>query len=482
MAARNGECWQTRDEVMSSEPPESSQQPRGSGSSDQLPNAWGRTPEETGGLAARGVDFPRPRRSAVENEGGEELVVAKAPFPWMAAGVAMALAAGVGVWAGTRGGGEGTGVVAEGVGPERVEEKEAAVPVVPAVPVNDPAAMVYVQPGGERAAVSGEAAVVEKVEEKPEVKAEARVPEVAVVEDVPFRKEDAGIFEMEDAEEVKPEEKEPEVVEPTKEKPVEGKPKVEVAEDDGEKVAEVELTALDRQYVAALEREAAKAGDKGPWLEEVKRVKTDDLLNVDVAALPATLQKMRGIYMEKRGAAAVGGGGEAGAAGAGDRSGARTFDMHVLADDGVTVYLNGEEMSGTYLVGGKRTPGAIIKFAVTAAPGDVLGFQVKNDEGQAYFAATASSGVQWLFGSSARWESMSGEAEMAWLKGEGKTGGWSKEMRPGIDYAGGVAELFEKRAGVRSTAYRIIWPGGNAAAFRYKLRPNDLPKKANPTR
>ena len=234
--------------------------------------------------------------------------------------------------------------------------------------------------------------------------------------------------------------------------------------------------------MAALEREAAKAGDKGPWLEEVKRVKTDDLLNVDVAALPATLQKMRGIYMEKRGAAATGGGGEAGAAAAGDRSGARTFEMHVLADDGVTVYLNGEEMSGTYLVGGKRTPGAIIKFAVTAAPGDVLGFQVKNEEGQAYFAATASSGVQWLFGSSARWESMAGEAEMSWLKGEGKTGGWSREMRPGIDYAGGVAELFEKRAGVRSTAYRIIWPGGNAAAFRYKLRPNDLPKKANPTR
>lgn len=477
MAARNGECWQTRDEVMSSEPPESSQQPRGSGSSDQLPNAWGRTPEETGGLAARGVDFPRPRRSAVENEGGEELVVAKAPFPWMAAGVVMALAAGVGVWAGTRGGGEGKGVVAEGGGSERVEEKEAAVPVVP---VNDPAAMVYVQPGGERAGVAGEAAAVEKVE----VKEEARVPEVAVVEDVPFRKEDAGIFEMEDAEEGKPEDEKPEVVEPKKDKPVEGKPKVEVAEvaeEDGEKVVEVELTALDRQYVAALEREAAKAGDKGPWLEEVKRVKTDDLLNVDVAALPAVLQKMRGIYMEKRGAAAAGGG-EAGAAVAGDRSGARAFEMHVLADDGVTVYLNGEEMSGTYLVGGKRTPGAIIKFAVTAAPGDVLGFQVKNEEGQAYFAATASSGVQWLFGSSARWESMAGEAEMAWLKGEGKTGGWSREMRPGIDYAGGVAELFEKRAGVRSTAYRIIWPGGNAAAFRYKLRPNDLPKKANPTR
>ena len=91
--------------------------------------------------------------------------------------------------------------------------------------------------------------------------------------------------------------------------------------------------------------------------------------------------------------------------------------------------MNGEEMSGTYLVGGKRTPGAIIKFAVTAAPGDVLGFQVKNEEGQAYFAATASSGVQWLFGSSARWESMAGEAEMSWLKGEGKTGGWSREMR-----------------------------------------------------
>jgi hypothetical protein len=466
---------------MSSEPPESSQQPRGSGSSDQLPNAWGRTPEETGGLAARGVDFPRPRRSAVENEGGEELVVAKAPFPWMAAGVVVALAAGVGVWAGTRGGGEGTGVVAAGGGPELVEETGAAVPVVPVVPVNDPAAMVYVQPGGEGAVVSGEAAAVE---EKPEVKEEARVPEVAVVEDVPFRKEDAGIFEMEDAEEVKPEDKEPEVVEPKKTTSVEGKPKVEVAEvaeEDGEKVVEVELTALDRQYVAALEREAAKAGDKGPWLEEVKRVKTDDLLNVDVAALPAVLQKMRGIYMEKRGAAAAGGG-EAGAAVAGDRSGARTFEMHVLADDGVTVYLNGEEMSGTYLVGGKRTPGAIIKFAVTAAPGDVLGFQVKNEEGQAYFAATASSGVQWLFGSSARWESMAGEAEMAWLKGEGKTGGWSREMRPGIDYAGGVAELFEKRAGVRSTAYRIIWPGGNAAAFRYKLRPNDLPKKANPTR
>jgi hypothetical protein len=357
--------------------------------------------------------------------------------------------------------------------------------VVPAVPENDPAAMVYVQPGGERAGVSGEAAVVEKVEEKPDVKAEARVPEVAVVEDVPFRKEDAGIFEMEDAEEVKPEVERPEVVEPKKTTSVEGKPKLEVPEEDTEtvvEVPEVELTALDRQYVAALEREAAKAGDKGPWLEEVKRVKTDDLLNVDVAALPATLQKMRGIYMEKRGAAAAGGGGEAGAVAAGDRSGARAFEMHVLADDGVTVYLNGEEMSGTYLVGGKRTPGAIIKFAVTAAPGDVLGFQVKNEEGQAYFAATASSGVQWLFGSSARWESMAGEAEMAWLKGEGKTGGWSREMRPGIDYAGGVAELFEKRAGVRSTAYRIIWPGGNAAAFRYKLRPNDLPKKANPTR
>ncbi len=463
---------------MSSEPPTSSLPPKGSGSLEQLPNAWGRTGEEAEGIVARGEGFPRPKRVGVAADGEVEERV-KAPFPWMAAGVVVALAAGVGVWAGTRGGGGGGAVVA-GSGPERVEEPVASVPAV-AVPVNDPAAMVYVQPGAERSVVSGEAGEVEKVEVKPEAKVEARPAEVAAVEDVPFRKEDAGIFEMDDAEEVKPEVEKPEVAKPT----TEVKPKVEVAEEDGEKegsVAEVELTALDRQYVAALEREAAKAGDKGPWLEEVKRVKTDDLLNVDVAALPATLQKMRGIYMERRGAAAAVGGGEAVTAGSGDRSGARTFEMHVLADDGVTVYLNGEEMSGTYLVGGKRTPGAIIKFAVTAAPGDVLGFQVKNEEGQAYFAATASSGVQWLFGSSARWESMAGEAEMGWLKGEGKTGGWSREMRPGIDYAGGVAELFEKRAGVRSTAYRIIWPGGNAAAFRYKLRPNDLPKKANPTR
>lgn len=461
---------------MSSEPPTSSLPPKGSGSLEQLPNAWGRTGEEAEAIVARGEGFPRPKRVSVEADGEDEERV-KAPFPWVAAGVVVALAAGVGVWAGTRGGGGGgEAVVAAGGGPERVEEPVAVEPAVE-VPVNDPAAMVYVQPGGERPVVSGEAGEGAGAE-KPEVKVEARVPEVAAVDDEPFRKEDAGIFEMEDAEEVKPE-----VEKPSKEEPVEVKPKVEVAEEDGEKEgAEVELTALDRQYVAALEREAAKAGDKGPWLEEVKRVKTDDLLNVDVAALPATLQKMRGIYMEKRGAAAVGGGGEAGAAGAGDRSGARAFEMHVLADDAVTVYLNGEEMSGTYLVGGKTTPGAIIKFAVTAAPGDVLGFQVKNEEGQAYFAATASSGVQWLFGSSARWESMAGEAEMGWLKGEGKTGGWSREMRPGIDYAGGVAELFEKRAGVRSTAYRIIWPGGNAAAFRYKLRPNDLPKKANPTR
>ena len=171
-------------------------------------------------------------------------------------------------------------------------------------------------------------------------------PEVAVVEDVPFRKEDAGIFEMEDAEEVKPEVEKPVQVKPKPEvKPKPGvkpktevKPKVEVAEDDGEKaVAEVELTALDRQYVAALEREAAKAGDMGPWLEEVKRVKTDDLLNVDVAALPATLQKMRGIYMEKRGAATAGGGGDAGAVVAGDRSGGRGVEMDGLADDGVEV-------------------------------------------------------------------------------------------------------------------------------------------------
>jgi hypothetical protein len=52
-------------------------------------------------------------------------------------------------------------------------------------------------------------------------------------------------------------------------------------------------------------------------------------------------------------------------------------------------------------------------------------------------------------------------------------------MRANTDYEKAVADLFEKRCSLRPTAYRIIWPGGNEAGFRYRLRPADLPKAAS---
>jgi hypothetical protein len=268
-----------------------------------------------------------------------------------------------------------------------------------------------------------------------------------------------------------------------------------------------DLPALDRQYLAALDRGIAKAPgtEHAAWLAEAAGIRSGTMPATASGDLPPTLQKLRSVYLSYKNRENHGTVGtpppaedpaapETTASTTGNRTAnpnppalpppapnpaeTRTFDLHVLADDGVTVFLNGEEIEGEYLVGAAHTPGAIIRLSVTAAPGDTLGFHVRNREGPAYFAAAATSGVQQLFGSGTRWDSLNSTPSAEWLRGEGKPGPASREMRANADYEKAVADLFEKRCSVRSTAYRIIWPGGSEAGFRYRLRPTDLPKSA----
>lgn len=263
-----------------------------------------------------------------------------------------------------------------------------------------------------------------------------------------------------------------------------------------------DLPALDRQYLAALARGMRKApeAEHPAWLAETESVRSSSSPSTALADLPPTLQKLRTVYLAYKNRETTA---ATAAANPPPNSPAtrnptasnpatttvapppppapnpaetRTFDLHVLADDGVSIFLNGQEIEGEYLVGAAHTPGAILRLSVTAAPGDTLGFHVRNREGPAYFAAAATAGVQLLFGSSTRWDSIAAAPTTEWLRGDGKPGPSSREMRANADYEKAVADLFEKRCGLRSTAYRIIWPGGSEAGFRYRLRPADLPK------
>jgi hypothetical protein len=237
------------------------------------------------------------------------------------------------------------------------------------------------------------------------------------------------------------------------------------------------------------------------WLAETQSVRSSSTPSTALADLPPTLQKLRTVYLayKNRETVATPANPSPNASATGNPTvsnpettsvapsppptpnpaESRTFDLHVLADDGVSIFLNGEEIEGEYLVGAAHTPGAIVRLSVTAAPGDTLGFHVRNREGPAYFAAAATTGVQLLFGTSTRWDSIAAAPTTEWLRGEGKPGPSSREMRANTDYEKAVADLFEKRCSLRPTAYRIIWPGGSEAGFRYRLRPADLPKAAS---
>lgn len=267
--------------------------------------------------------------------------------------------------------------------------------------------------------------------------------------------------------------------------------------------APTDLPALDRQYLAALARGMRKApeAEHPAWLAETQSVRSSSTPSTALADLPPTLQKLRTVYLayKNRETVATPANPSPNASATGNPTvsnpettsvapsppptpnpaESRTFDLHVLADDGVSIFLNGEEIEGEYLVGAAHTPGAIVRLSVTAAPGDTLGFHVRNREGPAYFAAAATTGVQLLFGTSTRWDSIAAAPTTEWLRGEGKPGPSSREMRANTDYEKAVADLFEKRCSLRPTAYRIIWPGGSEAGFRYRLRPADLPKAAS---
>ena len=401
-------------------------------------------------------------------------------FPWWQAAAVLAVAAAAGTWLGSGGGDDAQPPAAPVEKPAPAAQPMAAVnPVTP--PPGDPAAAVYA--GGSSAPATVAAAVPPEPapaatpaaasELMPAPVAPTAPPVVAAAEtkpDVVFKPEDASIFDMDEK--------------PSGDRPPErpaGNPVERPPGNEPEPSRPArELSKLELQYVTALEREAARAGvgERSAWEAEAAAVRSGGELDGDVASLPAGLQKMRRIFLEQRAAET---GATAGGAPPADgpSAAARRIDLFVLADDGVRVFLNGDEQNGEYLVGREDTPGAIVRLGLTVEPGDVLGFHVRNRGGAAYFACAALAGVQRLFGSSARWESIADRPDATWLKGDGPAGTPSRELRPNVDYALGVAKLFEQRSNCGATAYRVIWPGGSDAGFRYRLRAADLPQKPN---
>lgn len=384
------------------------------------------------------------------------------PFPWGLTIAAIASAAALGSYFGSR---QAASPPAADDPTETPEASMAAVPAPEPSP-DDPAASAYLKPATEDPApaanpASSTRAIPASVE-----------PELT--------SEDISIFEAALA----------------------GQPSAPAPATDDPAAAPTDLPALDRQYLAALARGMRKApeAEHPAWLAETESVRSSGTPSTTLADLPPTLQKLRTVYLDYKNREAVAATTSSNPSPnapatsnppastpatteasppAANPAETRTFDLHVLADDGVSIFLNGKEIEGEYLVGAAHTPGAIIRLPVTAAPGDTLGFHVRNREGPAYFAAAATSGVQLLFGSSTRWDSIAAAPTAEWLRGEGKPGPSSREMRANTDYEKAVADLFEKRCNLRPTAYRIIWPGGSEAGFRYRLRPSDLPKAAN---
>jgi len=385
------------------------------------------------------------------------------PFPWGLAIAAVASAAALGSYFGSR---QAAPPPAAGASAESTETSIAAVPAPEPSP-DDPAASAYLKPAAENpapAATPVPAARSLPVSPEPELTSE-----------------DISIFEAALA------------GQPSAPAPAAGDPPA----------APTDLPALDRQYLAALARGMRQApeAEQPAWLAESESVRSRSTPSTVPADLPPTLQKLRTVYLAYKNRETVTTPAKASPNPPAtsnptadnpattpvvppppptpNPAETRTFALHVLADDGVSIFLNGEEIEGEYLVGAAHTPGAIIQLSVTAAPGDTLGFHVRNREGPAYFAAAATSGVQLLFGSSTRWDSIAAAPTTEWLRGDGKPGPSSREMRANTDYEKAVADLFEKRCSLRPTAYRIIWPGGSEAGFRYRLRPADLPKAPN---
>lgn len=383
------------------------------------------------------------------------------PFPWGLTIAAVASAAALGAYFGSQ---HATPPRPTG---DSTETAEADAPAPPAPPPDDPAASAYLKPATEDPA--------------PAASTDATTRPIAPPPEPELTSEDISIFEAALA----------------------GQPSAPAPVSDDPATAPTDLPALDRQYLAALARGMRKApeAEHPAWLAESESVRSSSTPSAALAELPPTLQKLRTVYLAYKNRETTAATSNSSpnspatsnptastpetttvappAPPAPNPAETRTFDLHVLADDGVSIFLNGQEIEGEYLVGAAHTPGAIIRLSVTAAPGDTLGFHVRNREGPAYFAAAATSGVQLLFGSSTRWDSIAAAPTTDWLRGEGKPGPSSREMRANTDYEKAVADLFEKRCSLRPTAYRIIWPGGNEAGFRYRLRPADLPKAAS---
>ena len=412
----------------------------------------------------------------MDNGEAEDDVPAGRRFPWWQAAAVLAVAGAVGTWLGSQGAGDAPAPAAPVEKSAPVADPEvAAAPAPP--PPGDPAAATYA--GGEADTTMAAAAPTPPptaaAEPMPGPATPAPPPVVAAAvetkPDVVFKPEDASIFDMDEK--------------PSGARPPATRPAVTPPDRPDATAPETprpsrELSTLERQYVTALEREAARAGvgDRSAWEAEAAAVRSGEDLDGEVASLPAGLQKMRRIFLEQR-AAETGATATGQPPAAGPSAAARSIELFVLADDTVRVYLNGNEQKGEYLVGREDTPGAIVRLGLTVEPGDVLGFHVRNYGGAAYFACSALAGVQRLFGSSARWESVADRPDAAWLKGDGTAGAPSRELRPNVDYALGVAKLFEQRSNCGSTAYRVIWPGGSEAGFRYRLRAADLPQKPN---
>jgi hypothetical protein len=231
---------------------------------------------------------------------------------------------------------------------------------------------------------------------------------------------------------------------------------------------------LDSRYLAALKRAAASAQGQAAvaWTAEIERVKSGSPLPAADDSQPAELQRLQSIYRresEKQSAPVI--------TPAAVPPDARRIELYFMADDAAVLLVNGNPASPECLAGTAQEAGAVQKADLTLKPGDVLGFRCTSRGGQRNFCLIARSGVLPLFASNERWEAAV-EADDAWLKGEGKADVRPQVLRGRVDYNAANAARFEKLARAHSADYSVLWAGsGDTAAFRYRIRPVDLPEK-----
>jgi hypothetical protein len=235
------------------------------------------------------------------------------------------------------------------------------------------------------------------------------------------------------------------------------------------------LGELETRYLAALERAAANAPntETAAWTAEIERVKSGTPLSVPDESQPGELQRLQSIYRretEKQSAVVT--------TPAPPSPDARRVELYFMADDAVELLLNGTPAAPEFIAGTAQEAGAVQKAALSLKPGDVLGFRCSSKGGQRNFCLMARSGVLPLFASNERWEAAV-DPDPAWMKGEGKSIVRPQVLRGRVDYNAVNAARFEKLAKAHSADYSVLWAGnGDTAAFRYRIRPVDLPERA----